>query len=226
MTYGFNRQDANKILRLIDKGMPQGGPPGFYREPSTRYLFQNVAGETAPARACMRVTDVIDIGNTVGFEIDKPDGTHGLFVFNGPADVADDGFGTCYGGPIVTALYDTGTPANGDVYGVDGWELSTSGTNEVAVTVYGIADATDKFLLGNVQGSNVGVFLCTASADFTTASSSFSGSISSLLVGNGPNSGTITIGNTGGIFEGTSGDDCIVVGSAGSYYLIQKECAS
>lgn len=225
MTFGFNRRDANKILQLIDRGMPQGGQAGFYREPSSRYVFKNVSGETAPARACMRVTDVIDIGNTVGFEIDKPDGTQGLFVFNGPKDVADDGFGTCYGGPIVTALYDTGTPANGDVYGADGWELSTSGTNEVAINVLGISNSTDKLLIGKIEGDAVAVYLCTANADFGTGDGSFSGTVTTKLLGTGNASGTISIGNTGNIFEGTSGDNCIVIGDGDGFYLIQKECA-
>lgn len=230
-TYGFSDRRIPDLLRRNEGRLTEllrtGGKRVTNALPPTReWLFNNASGETVPARAVMRVTDVVEIAGRDGFEIDKPDGTNGLFVFNGRSSVANGDNGVCYVGPTALIGYDSGTPANGDVYGVSGWTASASGGSEVSIFIHGIADATDKIALGTVDNSTWGLVECTAGGTFTTASSTFSATVVAILAGYAPDaaSSSITVNNSGGIFEGASSDTCLVLHFAGEYHLIQKEC--
>jgi hypothetical protein len=152
----FTPATARKILQEIDKG-PQRNPRNKTRRdlPTPQY-FRNNASEAVPAWGVMRVSDIVEHNGLIMFEIEKPDDTVGLFVFNTGHEVAAKSgstydVGLCQQGPYFKAIYDTGTPSNGDIYGVDGWELSESGDRVLQVDVFGVVDATEKTILCEKQ---------------------------------------------------------------------------
>jgi hypothetical protein len=115
-------------------GTRQGttAPPdlGSFRDtPDGRFIFRNVSGETVPAFGCIKVTGVTLAGERYCLSGDKPDGTHGVFVFNSIEPVAAGENGVCFAGPICRAIVasdSANTLYNGECIGPDGWELAST----------------------------------------------------------------------------------------------------
>ena len=148
--YGFTKPTADRLLRLADSSGGSSRPKKptgkrFEDSPEAPILFRNDSGETAPAFGIMRVTGYVEANGRDMVTITKPTTTFGTFLFNCQSDVADDEYGYGYIGPFVRALYDSGdTPTNGNVYGVDGWKLKSSGYRLLNATMLGIVDSTNK----------------------------------------------------------------------------------
>jgi hypothetical protein len=144
--------------------------------PHTANQFYNDSGETVPIAAVMAVTGVhtLDDGTVIP-KISKPSSTPAKsYLLNGAtevpvadaeADPPTTGIGTYQDSDFrdVLALYDTGTPAVDEEWGPDNgvWGLrkgsvgdGASGTTilraDWGILVYGIADSTNKVLLGRV----------------------------------------------------------------------------
>jgi hypothetical protein len=129
--------------------------------PAPGIPFRNDASETAPAKAIMAVTGSVVGSDGVSFlTIDKPSDTdHIQYVVNGDIAVtASGGFGDAQGrcfdgsdGPAA-ALYDTGTPAIGEIWGAKSgqWTLSKDSGAHCGVEPLAIIDGVDKVLWGNL----------------------------------------------------------------------------
>lgn len=139
-------RNVGRLTEILRTG---GNTPTLFREPKNPWLFNNASGETAPARAVMQVTGVTTIAGRDGFTIDKPDGSEGLFVFNGYHSVANGDNGVCYVGPTVLAATDA-SAANGTWLGVTDWELSADGDRVLTAISYGPIDA-DSALVRIIQ---------------------------------------------------------------------------
>jgi hypothetical protein len=69
-------------------------------------FVKNVSGEVIPACACMQAIDTLQTANQNYLEVQKPTdvtGESGVFVFNSEHQIAVDGFGIAFGGPVVRA---------------------------------------------------------------------------------------------------------------------------
>lgn len=112
--------------------------------------FRNDSGETVPAFALMRVTDVVARSGQPLFVVEKPNGEDGPHLVNGPTPAPSaDGvnFGEAQDRVLVAGYFDdAGTPAIGDDFGpVDAeWRFSPDGTGWT--------------FLGAVSGQVIGVF--------------------------------------------------------------------
>lgn len=140
--YGLNENQRNWFRRMM--GTRDGGSmPSQFRDRPVSFIFKNESGEIVPPYACMKVTDITDLGDgRYGFLIEKPTDSAGLFVFNGPNEVAvgePDNTGTGLVGPAVVAAT-TGTIANGDRLSPSGWELAVSSDGQAVATAYGPID--------------------------------------------------------------------------------------
>jgi hypothetical protein len=101
-----------------------------------KFGFQNTSGEVFPAHGCGRLDSVLRVDEAGGhpvYKLVKPDGIAGIYVVNGPNNVAHDGMG------VATALEDArlvlvqdgdGQPQVGDVCGPTRrlWVATTSGS--------------------------------------------------------------------------------------------------
>jgi hypothetical protein len=89
--------------------------------------FRNMTGEPIPAFAVMSVLGVSFEHGIAFLKCGKPDGTFRRhYAINGMQDVAPGRRGTCYRSGDVRALYDEGTPASGESWGLcpGSWKLT------------------------------------------------------------------------------------------------------
>lgn len=104
---------------------------------------RNDSSYEVPAWGVMRVTGVVMSGELAVVKIDRPDGTTGPHLVNGPIAIAAGGFGRGSVEVVNQVLYDTGTPAVGDGYTPKtGTFTLTAGAG--AFTCFGIIDAASK----------------------------------------------------------------------------------
>ena len=139
----FGPDTADRLLALLD-GLPElesssggGGKSKNRIFPGAPQTFRNDSGEAVPAFACMKITDAEEDAGTGRYVavIDKPDSTGGPFVFNGPREVAIDGFGQYHTG-LVKASFSAGTPGVGQIWGpLSDWVIVNNGNP--AIEVYG-----------------------------------------------------------------------------------------
>lgn len=102
-----------------------------------RFIFQNKSGEVYPAYGCGRLKSILSTDEASGnpvFELVKPDGEDGVFVVNGPNNIASDDFGVGISlDSVFLVLIDDGStedaPAFGNVCGpTEGrWAATTAG---------------------------------------------------------------------------------------------------
>jgi hypothetical protein len=102
-----------------------------------RYSFQNKSDEVFPAYGCGRLRSILstDAASTNPiYELVKPDGEEGIYVVNGPVNVAVDGFGVAVAlQDAVLVLVDDGSfataPEFGEICGPeeDRWAVTTLG---------------------------------------------------------------------------------------------------
>src|SRR5262245_12716497 len=100
---------------------------------TTKYLapfsVKNVSGETAPAFGVAMISDASEttLNEESVIEITKPDGSGGLHVILGPAEIPDGKYGIAYRGFGSFALYSTDgdDPVLNDEWGpeADSWML-------------------------------------------------------------------------------------------------------
>ncbi len=101
-----------------------------------------------PAFGVGRVTGGQVINGTYTKLIAKPSTTFGReYLVNGPTQVLAGGYGTGYQSGDVPALYDTGTPANGQGWGPKPGQWSLSRYYPVTGIVSGVASADDSILV-------------------------------------------------------------------------------
>lgn len=138
--HGFkNPDDVRQLKRLIAKR--GGGPRGInYRDPGDGIVFYNDSGETVPARAPMLITGATTVDTKPILTITKPDDSDGQYVFNGPLEVAAGDYGECFVGPLVIAAK-SGTATAGLGFGVDEWELTSTGAPWLNAVACGAIDA-------------------------------------------------------------------------------------
>lgn len=154
MAVVFNRQDAQRILNLIDS---QGGGPSevLLRQREAWLPFSNGAGETCPAYGVVAITGLTMYQQYYVLSGVKPESTHKVFAFNGPAEVAAGGTGQCTLGPIVVAAT-IAAASNGQRHGVTGWELDPEGDPIIQAIAYG--PISDDAALVNVNNIRHGLF--------------------------------------------------------------------
>jgi hypothetical protein len=103
-----------------------------------KYSFINKSGEVYPAFGCGRLAEVLEVdsaGSQPIYKLVKPDGEDGLYVVNGPNNVANDkpGVGLSITDAFLVLTDDGSTddaPGFGDVCGptLDRWAATTGGT--------------------------------------------------------------------------------------------------
>lgn len=92
--------------------------------------FRNIAGETIPAFACLKITGVLpdEDEQQIAFRAEKPDGYGAQYrhMLNGPVEVPSGAFGVCTAAFPAWALYDGGgAPDPAGVWGpvAGSWSL-------------------------------------------------------------------------------------------------------
>jgi hypothetical protein len=173
----LGEKTARALVALLNQGgYQQEGLTSSAKADTGPITFRNDSGENVPRYGCMKVTDAILDGSRYVVLIDKPDGTGGPFLFNGPREVEPEQRGTCQHGPVVRAAFSTGTVTAGEVWGPESdWVVTSAG--DPALTVYG--DVEDDVLLGTIiidESSRCddlapGVYKGTAGAAFTPGES-------------------------------------------------------
>jgi hypothetical protein len=144
----LGEKTARALVALLNQGgYQQEGLTSSAKADTGPITFRNDSDENVPRYGCMKVTDAILDGSRYVVLIDKPDGTGGPFLFNGPREVEPEQRGTCQHGPVVRAAFSTGTVTAGEVWGPESdWVVTSAG--DPALTVYG--DVEDDILLGKV----------------------------------------------------------------------------
>lgn len=170
-TFGFSERDFGRVARAVRKveGESQSASPPVTRPPSLlqplSVTFYNQSSETIPAYGIMRVTDG-KFDKSVGSYLlcDKPSSTYAReYVVNDCYPVEMQKWGQCFVSGLVRTVYGTGTPAVGELWGPteSQWYLSKGSAGDGAsnttytradwgVVVAGVADATNKILLGQI----------------------------------------------------------------------------
>jgi hypothetical protein len=129
-------------------------------------LFYNASGEEVPARAVMAVVGGGAEGGEHYVSIEKPSATYRKqYVVNGAVAVAAAAWGRCYDVGHRRVLYDTGTPALGELWGpkASQWSLSKTMTarSDWGVIVAGIYDVGTTVLAGKITDQGM-ARVCTA----------------------------------------------------------------
>lgn len=135
-----------------------------------RILFRNDSGYTIPPYGCFQVAESIEFGNMNYLTAVRPFTWTGslVFLFNGPNEVEDDGYGSAQIGPLFRAIKDSTTMSLGMRLGPTsnsfeigkGCLFSYLGTDDVATScikivrnetmLLAIADST---IAGNSSGT-------------------------------------------------------------------------
>ncbi len=114
-----------------------------------RFVWQpwtNDSSETCPPHGVFRVTSQ----SQVKIRGEKPSTTFGsLYGVNGDTAVKQGRTGKCCLGPMILALYDTGTPANGEGWGPKSGQWTLSKNYPATATISGVVNTTNKLVLAN-----------------------------------------------------------------------------
>lgn len=103
-----------------------------------RFIFQNKSSETFPAYGCGRLKSILSTDEATGnpvFELVKPDGADGIYVINGPNNIAVDALGVALSlGEAAVVLIDDGVYSTAPTFGQtcgptdNRWAITTSGS--------------------------------------------------------------------------------------------------
>ncbi|MGD9648377.1 MAG: hypothetical protein AB7U73_21885 [Pirellulales bacterium] len=161
MTIGlYTDRTARGILRQLQElrqrvgiGRPDRPPPVVLDDGLT---FKNTSATTIPPYGLVRVDDELEFNDTRIYEGKYPDTTWGdEWLINGPDEVAQNDFGTAQAGPIVTFLFDTGTPAAKAIYGPKPGQAGASLGFPALLKVIGVYDQTAKLCRGRLLHGGV-----------------------------------------------------------------------
>jgi len=152
-------RDFDRVARVVrrvegmtDRLQPGSGGASLVPQPIT-ITFVNESTEEVPAFGVMAVTGA-GWSATAGpyITIEKPSDTVAkVYAVNGPVNVAKDAAGQCFLSGWCRVLYDTGTPAVGELWGpkADQWSATLSGVRPL-LTILDSVDATNKYAIASL----------------------------------------------------------------------------
>ena len=144
----FTTEQAQTIWAAVKKfnGGPTKSPVRNGHNTTYQLRVFNASNEAVPPFGCIQITGSKSFGNLVYLEGDKPSSTHGNFVINGPAEIAQGEIGTLLVGESTRFLSQDvdqlDDPFPGGVgYGprADAWYLERGGS---LVTGWGVDTTT------------------------------------------------------------------------------------
>lgn len=128
--------------------------------------YRNDSGETVPPFAALKPTGMVEIDGAGVVTCDKPDADDQVpLFFNGPAEVAADGYGRCTADFPAVARYSGSAPSVGDTVGAAdaSWSLEKDATGYDVVAVD--TDNLRCLILATGGGGGVGVWYGTIDSD-------------------------------------------------------------
>ena len=167
--YALDARDRETLKRLL-ADFRRGVPPRAqsFREEPRGVRFRNDAGEQMPGYAIGRVTGMDTLTEMVGgfYKLAKPSSTFGrIHIVNGsqPVDAGDFGFGQLWG-EACYALFDSGTPAAGEVWGPKSGQWSLA-KNYPGYNVCGESTSGRTLVVGEPINRLIGKPTATINAD-------------------------------------------------------------
>jgi hypothetical protein len=170
--YAFDengKDRADSAIRWVEGFREQGTRrQRRFVSPFDDVRIYNDTNEELPQFGVARVTGMTTINDQKVVSVEKPDTTFGrLYLVNSGDDLAYQRVGVAKNRPIVKVLYDTGTPAIGEVWGPKPGQFSCSAWYP-GFKVLGIVSSTDKIMLA--QYDEPGIYLGKADADIAKGS--------------------------------------------------------
>lgn len=112
-------------------------------------LIKSDVSEEIPAFGCMAVTGIEASDDRVIVTVAKPSTTfRWSYLFNGPRPIESLGRMAIPDRPHVLGLYNSGTPAIGDVYGPTPGQWYLTKNYPGVLSIFGVRDATNKHAFG------------------------------------------------------------------------------
>jgi hypothetical protein len=154
----FDLKSAQRIARTVKRIEQQSfggelpGPLAPPRDQRVWWPFRNDSGETAPAGGVLAVTGLTIVSGVALLTVTKPSSTfRRRYAINDALEVANGKYGACCLAGVVQALYDSGTPAEGEGWGPKPSQWSLAKGYPRVADVLGQVDASQKWLLAELE---------------------------------------------------------------------------